>query len=161
MVKNLPAVQEKQIWSLGREDSPGVGNGSPLQYSCLDSPHGQRSLMSYSPRVAKSQTQPGDWTHTHEEGGAGGITAVPTPFSAHQGSKDVVGYASNGRSHSFLSGGFLGIWNFLEKSLLTIWYHNVEFVVLLPWGSWHSWVSPLLRTVLLLLIILRLILFSL
>ena len=95
--------------------------------------------------VAKSQTQPGDWTHTHEEGGTGGITAVPTPLSGHQGSEDMVGYSSNGRSHSFLSGGFLGIWNFLEKSLLTIWYYNVEFIVLLPWGNWHSWVSPLLK----------------
>ena len=32
---------------LGR--SPGEGNGYPLQYSCLENPHGQRSLMSHSP----------------------------------------------------------------------------------------------------------------
>ena len=24
------------VWSLGREDSPGEGNGYPLQYSCLE-----------------------------------------------------------------------------------------------------------------------------
>ena len=28
------------------EDPPGVGHGSPLQYSCLENPHGQRSLVS-------------------------------------------------------------------------------------------------------------------
>ena len=27
--------------------SPGEGNGYPLQYSCLENPHGQRSLMGY------------------------------------------------------------------------------------------------------------------
>ena len=32
---------------LGR--SPGVGHGNPLQYSCLENPHGQRSLAGYSP----------------------------------------------------------------------------------------------------------------
>ena len=32
---------------LGRP--PGRGHGNPLQYSCLDNPHGQRSLAGYSP----------------------------------------------------------------------------------------------------------------
>ena len=27
----------------------GEENGNPLQYSCLENPHGQRSLMGYSP----------------------------------------------------------------------------------------------------------------
>ena len=27
---------------------PGEGHGNPLQYSCLESPHGQRSLAGYS-----------------------------------------------------------------------------------------------------------------
>ena len=35
------------IPGLGR--SPGGGHGNPLQYSCLENPHGQRSLASYSP----------------------------------------------------------------------------------------------------------------
>ena len=35
------------IPGLGR--SPGGGHGNPLQYSCLENPHGQRSLESYSP----------------------------------------------------------------------------------------------------------------
>ena len=29
--------------------SPGGGHGNPCQYSCLESPHGQRSLAGYSP----------------------------------------------------------------------------------------------------------------
>ena len=29
--------------------SPGGGHGNPLQYSCLENPHGPRSLMGYSP----------------------------------------------------------------------------------------------------------------
>ena len=41
-VKNLPAVQETQVRFLGWED-PGEGNGSPLQYSCLENPMDRRS----------------------------------------------------------------------------------------------------------------------
>ena len=33
--------------------SPGRGNGNPLQYSCLENPHGWRSLAGYSPRGCK------------------------------------------------------------------------------------------------------------
>ena len=39
---------------LGR--SPGGGHGNPFQCSCPGNPHGQRSLESYSPWVAKSWT---------------------------------------------------------------------------------------------------------
>ena len=35
------------IPGLGR--SPGRGHGNPLQSSCLENPHGQRSLACYSP----------------------------------------------------------------------------------------------------------------
>ena len=35
------------ILGLGR--SPGGGNGNPLQYSCLETLHRQRSLAGYSP----------------------------------------------------------------------------------------------------------------
>ena len=45
------------IPGLGR--SPGGGNGSLLQYSCLESPHGQRSLVDCLVHgVAKSWTRP-------------------------------------------------------------------------------------------------------
>ena len=36
IVKNLPAMQETQVQSLGQEDPLGEGNGYPLQYSCLE-----------------------------------------------------------------------------------------------------------------------------
>ena len=35
------------IPGLGR--SHGGGHGNPLQYSCLENPHGQRSMVNYSP----------------------------------------------------------------------------------------------------------------
>ena len=35
------------IPGLGR--SPGEGNGNPLQYSCLENPHGEKYLVGYSP----------------------------------------------------------------------------------------------------------------
>ena len=35
------------IPGLGRP--PGGGHGNPLQYSCLENPRGQRSLVGYSP----------------------------------------------------------------------------------------------------------------
>ena len=40
------------IPGLGR--SPEEGHGNPLQYSCLENPHGQRRLEGYSHRVANS-----------------------------------------------------------------------------------------------------------
>jgi len=36
-------------WIPGLGRSSGGGHGNPLQYSCLENPHGQRSLVSYSP----------------------------------------------------------------------------------------------------------------
>ena len=48
-VENLPAMQETGVHSLGWEDSPGGGHGHPLQYSCLENPHGQRGLVGCSP----------------------------------------------------------------------------------------------------------------
>ena len=33
----------------GLERSPGGGHGNTLQYSCLENPEGQRSLVSYTP----------------------------------------------------------------------------------------------------------------
>ena len=52
MGKNLPANAGDTryvclIPGLGR--SPGEGNDNPLQFSCLENPHGQKSLAGYSP----------------------------------------------------------------------------------------------------------------
>ena len=47
------------IPGLGR--SPGGGHGNPLQYySCLENPHGQRSLAGCTHGFAESQTRPSD-----------------------------------------------------------------------------------------------------
>ena len=37
-VKCLLTMWETQVQFLGREDSPGEGNGNPLQHSCLENP---------------------------------------------------------------------------------------------------------------------------
>ena len=47
-LKHLPARWEIRIQFLGWEDSPGEGNGNPLQYSCLENPMDWRSLVGYS-----------------------------------------------------------------------------------------------------------------
>ena len=51
VVKNLPASEGDtgnggSIPGSGR--SAGEGHGNPLQYSCLEHPHGQRSLVGYT-----------------------------------------------------------------------------------------------------------------
>ena len=51
------------IPGLGR--SPGVGNGNPLQYSCLKIPMDRGAMWSTDHGVAKSKTQLIDWEHTH------------------------------------------------------------------------------------------------
>ena len=52
VVNKLPA-NAKDIrdagWIHGLAISPGEELGNPLQYSCLENPHGQRSLVGYSP----------------------------------------------------------------------------------------------------------------
>ena len=56
MVKNLSAVQEMQVGSLGWEDSPGGGNDNPLQYSCLENPMVRGAWQATGHGVAKSWT---------------------------------------------------------------------------------------------------------
>ena len=49
----------------GLGKSPGGGHGNPLQYSCLENPHGQRSLECLSPWGCKeSDTTKRLGTHT-------------------------------------------------------------------------------------------------
>ena len=58
LILGFPAVSDSKestcnagdlglIPGLGR--SPGGGHGNPLQYSCLENPHGLRNLVGYSP----------------------------------------------------------------------------------------------------------------
>ena len=46
MVKNLPAMQDTWVPSLGWEDFPGEGKGDPLQYFCLENPVGSGAWQS-------------------------------------------------------------------------------------------------------------------
>ena len=55
LVKNLPAMQETPIRSLGWEDPSGEGKGYPLQYSGLEN-----SMDCIVHGVAKSQTRLSD-----------------------------------------------------------------------------------------------------
>ena len=48
----------------GLERYTGVGNGNPLQFSCLAN-HGQRSLVGYSPVGHKESDTTQQLTHTH------------------------------------------------------------------------------------------------
>ena len=56
MVKNLPAMQEMQVQSLGRED-PLEKEGNPLQYSSLENPMDRGAWRATVHRVTKSQTR--------------------------------------------------------------------------------------------------------
>ena len=47
-VKSLPAMQIDLGSIPALERFPGEGNGYPLQYSCLENPHGQRNLAGFS-----------------------------------------------------------------------------------------------------------------
>ena len=60
MVKNPPAMRGDLglIPGLGR--SPGGGDGNPLQNSCLENPHGQRSLAGFSKWYHKESTRLSD-----------------------------------------------------------------------------------------------------
>ena len=52
-IKDLPADagDASNLGSIpGSGRSVGGGNGNPVQYSCLENPHGQRSLAGHSPR---------------------------------------------------------------------------------------------------------------
>ena len=52
MVKNLPAMRETQVRSLGWEDPPEKEMATTPVFSPGE-PHGQRSLAGYSPRGHK------------------------------------------------------------------------------------------------------------
>ena len=48
----------------GSGSSPGEGNGSPLQYSCLEKSHGWRNLVGYGPWGCKESDRLSDFTFT-------------------------------------------------------------------------------------------------
>ena len=56
MVKNLSAVQETWVQSLGWKEPPGEGNGSPLQYSGLENSMDRGAQQASVRGVTESQT---------------------------------------------------------------------------------------------------------
>ena len=58
------------ICGLGR--SPGGGHGNPVQYSCLENPHGQRSLAGYHPQGCKELDTTGQLSTAH-------VLLIPNP----------------------------------------------------------------------------------
>ena len=58
MIKNLnlPANAGDMGLIPGWERSPGVGNGKPIQYYCLENPMDRGALRATVHRVSKSQT---------------------------------------------------------------------------------------------------------
>ena len=56
LVKNLPAMQETRVWSLGQEDPPGGGNDSLPQYYCLENPMDRVAWWAIVYGIAKSWT---------------------------------------------------------------------------------------------------------
>ena len=72
MVKKLPvsAGDIKDTSSIpGRGRSPGGEHGNPPQYSCLENPHGQSSLVDYCPRGHKES----DMTEATEHACTGAV----------------------------------------------------------------------------------------
>ena len=65
MVKNLPAMQETQVWSLGWEDplEKGMATHSSI-LACIPEFHGQSSLVGSSPWDLKESDMTEQLTHT-------------------------------------------------------------------------------------------------
>ena len=61
-VKCLPALWETRVQSLSQEDSPGEGNGDPLQYSCLENSMDGGAWWATVHGAAKSQIWLRDFT---------------------------------------------------------------------------------------------------
>ena len=69
MIKNLPAMQETWVRSLGWEDL--LEKGMATHSSILGESHGQGSLVGYSPWFAMSRTRLSDSAQHTAPGGGG------------------------------------------------------------------------------------------
>ena len=100
-LKHLPAMRETRVRSLGQEDSPGEGNGNPLQYSCLENPMDRGAWQATVHRVAKSRTRLSDFTFTYTSYWRRKWKPTPVflPGISH-GWRSLVGYSPWGRKES-------------------------------------------------------------
>ena len=62
--KNLLAMQDMQVQSLGQEDSSGEENDNPLQYSCLGNSVDRGAWWATVHGVAKGEKKISDLTTT-------------------------------------------------------------------------------------------------
>ena len=72
----MPMVKKKSTWKCktgdvglipGLGSHPGIGNGNPLQYSCLENTMDGGAWWATVHGVTKSQTWLSDWGHTHTQ----------------------------------------------------------------------------------------------
>ena len=92
-------MQETHLWlrvrSMGQEDSPGGGNGNPLQSSCLEKPMDRGAWQATVHAVAKNHDAKTRWstcahtrvrahthTHTHTRMKLQGVCSEPLIFAA-------------------------------------------------------------------------------
>ena len=95
VVKNPPANagDRRDVGSIpGSGRSPGGGHGNPLQFSCLENPHKQRSLTGYSPYDLRELDTTEAATHAYTRGQTAQSPSYPNmqivvkivPTSFHQ-----------------------------------------------------------------------------
>ena len=58
----MQEIQETQVLILGQEDAPRVGNGNPLQYSCLENSMDREAWQVTVHGVTKSRTRLSTYT---------------------------------------------------------------------------------------------------
>ena len=49
LLVGIPGDSDDEESACNAERSPGEGSGNPPQHSCLENPHGERSLAGHSP----------------------------------------------------------------------------------------------------------------
>ena len=70
LLRSLKCEERLRKWEgsiPGSGSSPGEGNGSPLQYSCLGNPMDRGAWRATIYEIMKCQAWLSDWAHTHAE----------------------------------------------------------------------------------------------
>ena len=121
--------------------SLGGGHGKPLQYSCLENPHGQRSLVGYSPWVCKESDMTEQLsTAQHRDSNTSSLTSL----SWQSGE----GMGSNIKWRTIWENSHTVYPHILKNGLFWIYQHiyNMEFIMLKKnyeslkiLGSYHIW----------------------